>query len=111
MNQENQEAEAEAQRDYTPEEIERMRKDTIKFYKDKISVLALQAEHEDLLAKIAEAQLRQVTAIIRRAQLTTAPSEEDIAKQTAFEEKMRADAADEASAHAEESKPRTLKKD
>lgn len=109
MNQENQEAEA--QRDYTPEEIERMRKDTIKFYKDKISVLSLQAEHEDLLAKIAEAQLRQVTAIIRRAQLTTAPSEEDIAKQAAFEEEMRGEAAANATAEAEESKPRTLKKD
>ena len=109
MNQENQEAEA--QRDYTPQEIEAMRKDTIKFYKDKISVLTLQADHEELLAKISEAQLRQVTAIIRRAQLTTAPSEEDIIKQAAFEEEMRAAAADEASAHAEESKPRTLKKD
>jgi hypothetical protein len=108
MNQENQEA---VERDYTPQEIETMRKDTVKFYKDKISVLSLQAEHEELLAKISEAQLRQVTAIIRRAQLTAAPSEEDIAKQTAFEEQMRAEAADEASAHAEESKPRTLKKD
>ena len=108
MNQENQEA---VERDYTPQEIEAMRKDTVKFYKDKISVLSLQAEHEELLAKISEAQLRQVTAIIRRAQLTTAPSEEDIAKQAAFEEQMRAEAADEASVHAEESKPRTLKKD
>ena len=41
MNQENQEAEAEAQRDYTPEEIERMRKDTIKFYKDKSIFISL----------------------------------------------------------------------
>ena len=108
MNQENQEA---VERDYTPQEIEAMRKDTVKFYKDKISVLSLQAEHEDLLAKIAEAQLRQVTAIIRRAQLTTAPSEEDIAKQAAFEEEMRGEAAANATAEAEDSKPRTLKKD
>lgn len=108
MNQENQEA---VEHDYTPQEIEQMRKDTVKFYKDKISVLTLQAEHEDLLAKIAEAQLRQVSAIIRRAQLTAAPSEEDIQKQAAFEEQMRAEAAAEASASAEESKPRTLKKD
>jgi hypothetical protein len=108
MNQENQEA---VERDYTPQEIEAMRKDTVKFYKDKISVLSLQAEHEELLAKISEAQLRQVTAIIRRAQLTAAPSEEDIAKQAAFEEQMRGEAVANATAEAEESKPRTLKKD
>jgi hypothetical protein len=108
MNQENQEA---VERDYTPQEIETMRKDTVKFYKDKISVLTLQSDHEELLAKIAEAQLRQVSAIIRRAQLTAAPSEEDIVKQAAFEEQMRGEATANASAEAEESKPRTLKKD
>ena len=108
MNQENQEA---VEREYTAQEIETMRKDTVKFYKDKISVLTLQAEHEDLLAKIAEAQLRQVSAIIRRAQLTAAPSEEDIEKQAAFEEQMRAEATAEATAEAKENKPRTLKKD
>jgi hypothetical protein len=109
MNQVNEEA---VERDYTQQEIEQMRKDTVKFYKDKISVLTLQAEHEELLAKIAEAQLRQVSAIIRRAQLTAAPSEEDVQKQAEFEEKMREEAVAQATAEANQERPaRSLKKD
>jgi ABC-type taurine transport system substrate-binding protein len=66
----------EVEKEFTNEELEKMREDTIAYYKDKISVLSVQAEHEELLARIAEAQLKQVAAIIRRAQLTAPPEEE-----------------------------------
>ncbi len=92
------------EREFTPQELEKMRKETIAYYKNKISVLQVQAEHEELLARIAEAQLKQVAAVIRRAQLTAPPEEEletmkeqeEFSKE-AFTEEVR--------------QPRSLKKD
>ncbi len=57
------------QRQYTAAEMEQMRKDTVKFYKDKNEVLTLQLKHENLLADIEESQLRQLVALSRKMQM------------------------------------------
>lgn len=95
------------EREYTQQELDKMRKDTIAYYKNKISVLTVQAEHEELLARIAEAQLKQVAAVIRRAQLT-APPEEELENLKSQAEESSEQLREEIQA---EKKPRSLKKD
>ena len=48
---------------YTTEELLQMKKDTIKFYKDQIDVLKIEAQFYDLKASIEESKARELQAI------------------------------------------------
>lgn len=56
------------QKTYTPEEIKKMRADTIKFYKGEITLLKVEEQYHDLKARIEENKLRELEAIGRYAQ-------------------------------------------
>jgi hypothetical protein len=106
------------QKVYTQQELEQLRKDTIKYYKDKNSVLAVQAENEELQAKIAEAQLRGIVATIKRMQLLAGPTEEEQQEAEARmneqmeEVKKQAETGEDSTLESMAERPiRTLKKD
>ena len=61
----------------TPEELKAMRDRMIKYYKDQIPVLKVQAEYEKLLADIDEDRTRRMTMLIRMAQMQAGPPQED----------------------------------
>lgn len=58
---------------YSPEEIKKMRENTIKYYKDQIEVLKLQDHFEKLSASIAESQAKTMMYNIKMATMAMGP--------------------------------------
>lgn len=54
------------------------REELIKWYKDQIPLLEVQAEYEELVASIEEFRLRSLVAITRQATLTLEPKEKSV---------------------------------
>ena len=67
-NQEHPEA-GEEKKAMTPQEIQEMRKKIVADYREEIKFLKVQAEYEELLAKIEESKLRKYSSIAKLAQL------------------------------------------
>jgi hypothetical protein len=65
------------EKEYTAEEIAAAQVQRTEFYNSNLPVLRLQKEYEELLALIEESRLRRLNAIMRYAQLTTAPDPEE----------------------------------
>ncbi len=69
MSEENQPVE----KTYTPEELKKMRDNTIQYYKDQNQVLKLQDEFERLQANIAESQAKVMMYRIKMATMAMGP--------------------------------------
>lgn len=65
------------QREPTPEEIKEYKEKMEKFYDEEIPFLEKKAKYENLLATIDEARLRQLTSILRLAQLQAPPQSQN----------------------------------
>jgi hypothetical protein len=100
----------EKQVQYTDEQLETMRQETIKFYTSKNEVLALQADHERYLAEIEESQLRQITAVSRKLQIM-APSPQPETPEPNAESENSEEKTEENRGPRKPKKPRNLKKD
>lgn len=64
-------------KELTSEETAKLREETITFYTQSNEVLKLQAEYEELTARIAQAKLQRMVAIIQMSQLTNPPKKEE----------------------------------
>lgn len=74
-------ADAATQPDLSVEEISAKRQEMLNFYKDQIDFMTVQLEFEKLSADIEDNRLRRLVAMVRQAQLTTPPSEEEMENQ------------------------------
>tara|TARA_R110002126_G_scaffold147158_1_gene293201 strand:- start:23343 stop:23681 length:339 start_codon:yes stop_codon:yes gene_type:complete len=92
---------------YTEAQMEQLRKNTLKFYKEKNDVLNLQLKHENFLADIEESQLRQMVALSRKMALMGQP--DDILSQDPEKESDKVSSTD--NAERKPQKKRELKKD
>jgi hypothetical protein len=67
----------ENQQDLTAEQIAELRKNTLIFYKDRITFLKIQLEFEKLSADIEEEKLRGLMAQLKMAHITSPPVQEE----------------------------------
>lgn len=66
----------ETQEKLTPEQIEANRIRVINYYKNQIEVLTIQCEYEKLLAEMESHRAKRMEMIIRQAQMSAGPGEE-----------------------------------
>lgn len=65
--------ETKPEKEYTPEEIEKMRRSTIKYYENQNEVLKHQAEFEEYQARIAKSQAETMMYRIKIATMAMGP--------------------------------------
>jgi hypothetical protein len=94
----------ETQEKLTPEQIEANRIRVINYYKNQIEVLTIQCEYEKLLAEMESHRAKRMEMIIRQAQMSAGPGEEQENEQELSNEQHASQ--DEV---AEEKKERKLK--
>lgn len=72
-----QETNQETQEQFTPEQLEKRRKDLVNYYKNQTTVLEAQLKYESVMADIEEARVKRMTMIMRQAQMTAPQPEEE----------------------------------
>ena len=75
-------------KEMTPEEVQEMKENMLKFYKEQIPFLETQSTYEKHLADIAENRARRVMMDIKLSQLLSPPQDKEVKKE---ERKLKTD--------------------